>query len=208
MHNITIIFSHHSDIGNCNSDELYKIFLSIIPEVIFEERPPNYFINTLETKSIKMYLKINNVEIIPVDIYIKPRNEVTYMFSQFIIHDKEYSEIFDEQESLIELKGFDYLNSDNFFDLFEKKKIREKQLIDANAFFKEELLRIYYLHLEDINTRDNAMLQNIYNYSKENPFNQAVFLIGAGHRKSIIQKINDFDKTSEIKLNWSTLSLH
>jgi pheromone shutdown protein TraB len=46
------------------------------------------------------------------------------------------------------------------------------------------------------------MLQNIYNYSKGNQYNQAVFLIGAGHRKSIMQKITKYEKLSEIKLNW------
>jgi len=47
------------------------------------------------------------------------------------------------------------------------------------------------------------MLQNIYNYSKENQYNQAVFLIGARHRKSIMQKIIEYEKISEIKLNWT-----
>ena len=51
--------------------------------------------------------------------------------------------------------------------------------------------------------RENAMLKNIYNYSKENQFNQAVFLIGTSHKKSIMQKITKYEKKSEVKLNWT-----
>ncbi len=47
------------------------------------------------------------------------------------------------------------------------------------------------------------MLQNIYNYSKENQYNKAVFLIGAEHQRSIVQKIKEHEKLSEIKLNWT-----
>lgn len=47
------------------------------------------------------------------------------------------------------------------------------------------------------------MLQNIYNYSKGNQYNQAIFLIGAEHKKSIMQKITVYEKLSEIKLNWT-----
>ena len=51
------------------------------------------------------------------------------------------------------------------------------------------------------------MLENIYNYSKENQYHHAVFLIGAGHRKSIIPKIMEYEKKSEMKLNWQELDL-
>ncbi len=47
------------------------------------------------------------------------------------------------------------------------------------------------------------MLQNIYKYSKESQYNQAVFLIGAEHKKSIMRKITEYKKLSEIKLNWT-----
>lgn len=58
-------------------------------------------------------------------------------------------------------------------------------------------------HAEQFDDRENAMLQNIYNYSKENQYNQAVFLIGAGHKRSIVQKIEEYQRFSEIKLNWT-----
>jgi pheromone shutdown protein TraB len=65
------------------------------------------------------------------------------------------------------------------------------------------LLNTYKIFNEVIDKRENAMIQNIYNYSKENQYNRAVFLLGAGHRKSIIKKILQCEKQSEIKLNWT-----
>ena len=82
-------------------------------------------------------------------------------------------------------------------------KIKSLNHFDNNIFYKNYLLRIYNSSLEDIDTRENAMLENIYKYSKENLYNQAVFLIGADHRKSILQKFIEYEKMSEIKLNWT-----
>lgn len=203
MYNITLIGTIHSKKGKCNSDELYKIIELINPEVIFDERPSNCNPETLEAKCIEKYKQKFYVEIISVDIYVKPKLEVLYMFDELIKHSEEYKEIINKQELLIEQKGFDYLNSDIFFDLFEKKINKVEQLVTSNEFFKEKLLYTYNLYLEEIDNRENTMLQNIYNYSKENQFNQAVFLIGADHRKSIMKKILEYEKLSEIKLNWT-----
>ena len=69
---------------------------------------------------------------------------------------------------------------------------------------KNRLLSIYKLfYSQQYDYRENVMLQNIYNYSKENQYNKAVFLIGAEHQRSIVQKIKEHEKLSEIKLNWT-----
>ena len=130
MYNITLIGTHHSEIGKCNSDELYKIIVSMSPEVIFDERPSNCNPETLEKRCIEKYLQNHNIEDIPVDICIGPKPEEIFMFTEFIKWSSEYKEIINKRELLIKQEGFDYLNSENFFDLFEKKRSIEKQLID------------------------------------------------------------------------------
>ena len=244
MYNITLIGTIHSEIGKCNSEELYKIIESINPEVIFEELPKNLFdlfykgkchfeelqknlkyklpnnlldkIEALplseipvEVACVKKYLQNHNIKNISVDIDINLElsEEMEIMFGEFYRHDDVYKKLVDENKLLTEQYGFDYLNSENYLDLDEKVKFREKQLIESNAFFGEKLLRIYELsHKEIIDDRENVMLQDIYKYSKENQYNQAVFLIGAGHRKSIMEKIMEYEKQSDIKLNWTTYS--
>ena len=81
-------------------------------------------------------------------------------------------------------------------------KITEKQLIEFSGINKDILLHIYQLFHKEHDNRENVMLQNIYNYSKENQYNQAVFLLGYAHRKSIEQKISEYETKEKFKLNW------
>lgn len=216
MYNITLIGTKHSELGKCNSDELYKIIESINPEVIFEELPSNLFdiiynINSLnfppdevtEIKCVKKYLQNHNIKHIPVDIDLRyiSDNEQNWMFDTFEKYD-DYNKIEYEQSLLTIQYGFNFLNSDKCIDLAEQKNITVKNIIGVDIN-KNELFRIHQLFNKQDDIRENAMLQNIYNYSKENQYNQAIFLIGCGHKKSIMQKIIKFEKLSEIKLNWT-----
>jgi len=216
MYNIILIGTAHIENGQCNSDELYKIIESINPDVIFEEMPSSYFnayyvtktLRSLESDTINQYFKSHNVKIIPVDIDVrqqlsKYQNEINFIFHTIFKHEN-YIKLDNEKEDLIIQEGFRYLNSDEFLDFLEKKKVIEKQIIESQPD-KDRLLNIYKLfHIAQHDSRENAMLQNIYNYSKENQFSQAVFLLGAEHRKSIMEKITEYEKLSGIKLNWTT----
>lgn len=231
MNNITLIGTIHSENGQCNSNELYKILENINPDVIFDELPShfsdmyysdsfdmycanNILLNRnppvvpLEVKCNKKYKQNNNVEIIPVDIDIRQKlskyqHEFHFMFSTFY-KNEDYIKLDNEKETLISQEGFNYLNSDRFLDFLERKVVIEKNIMESEIQ-KNRLLNIYKLfHAEQYDNRENAMLENIYNYSKGNQYNQAVFLIGAEHIKSIMRKITEYEKLSEIKLNWTT----
>ena len=116
---------------------------------------------------------------------------------------EDYKKLDNEKDALIAREGFHFLNSNKFLDLLEKKEVMEKNIMESEIQ-KNRLLDIYKLfHAEQYDNRENAMLENIYNYSKGNQYNQAVFLIGAKHKKSIMRKITEYEKLSEIKLNWT-----
>jgi len=233
MYNITLICTVHSENGLCNSDELYKIIEDIKPEVIFDELPSHsydeyycdsfdmYYANSillnkrppvipLEVKSIKKYKQNYDIKILPVDIDVRQntslyQNEIFFMYLAFCEYE-DYKKLENEKEVLMAQEGFYYLNSDNFIDFLEKKEVLEKNIMEFETQ-KNRLLNIYKLfHTEQFDNRENAMLRNIYNYSKDNQYNQAVFLIGAEHKKSIMQKIIEYEKLFEIKLNWTMYS--
>lgn len=230
MYNITLIGTIHEELGNCNSNELYKIIESINPEVIFDELPSSsfdkyysdsfdiYYTNSillnrhppevpLEVKCVKKYKRNYNIKIFPVDIDVRQKltkyqDEISFMFSTFFKYE-DYQKLDSEKEALIAQEGFHYLNSDKFLDFLEKKGVMEKNIMESEIQ-KNRLLEIYKLfHEEQYDNRENAMLENIYNYSKENQYNQAVFLIGAEHKKSIMQKINEHEEKEDLKLNWT-----
>lgn len=230
MYNITLIGTIHQEFGNCNSNELYKILESISPEVIFDELPKHYFdmffddsfdkycanrillnqstpIVPLEVKCVKKYKQNYDIKILPIDIddidskLSEFQNEVLYLFS-IIFKNEDYIKLYSKSETLIAQGGFHYLNSDGFLNYIERKEILEKNIIKSEIE-RYRLLDTYKLfHKKIRDDRENEMLQKIYEYSKENRYNQAVFLIGAEHRKSIMQKILEYEKVSEIKLNW------
>jgi len=215
MYNITLISTHHREIGKCNSDELYKIIKAISPDVIFEELPTLAFDivykkiiqhpdEPLETKSIKRYLLDHNITHIPVDLvadYNMPTKEMEDMLAMFKTYDV-YKNIEDEQYKMTERDGFTFSNSKRSLELIEEKKIAEKNLIES-MINKDQLLRIWNHFYAQQEKRDSEMLRNIYNYSKEHSYDKAIFTVGALHRKSLMEKIQEYERTEEFKLNWT-----
>lgn len=215
MPNVTLISTEHMEFGNCNSDELFKIVESIKPEVIFEEEPNDdkyhsYYndgnsFKSLEIRAIIKYKLNHDIIHLPVD---KPINEfvslhaldlLTKKFSQY--HD--YKQIIKKHCSLRDNYGFDYLNSEKCSELFEKMKLIQKQILSNNGLEINNLDHFYNLFQQEVDARENAMLQNIYNFSNSNKFEQAVFFLGYAHRESIEKKISERELKKGIKINWT-----
>ncbi len=216
MCNITVISTYHTERGKCNSDELYKIIKSINPEVIFEELPISLFniiyngnLPTLpsdaplELKCVKKYLQDHYTKHFPVDLDSNPNlsKDENFMFSTFA-KNEDYKKLESEFYLVLTKEGLDFLNSDEYLDFLERKNSLERRILES-AINHKKLLDTYKIFYEKIDKRENAMLQNIYNYSRENLFKSAVFLLGSGHRKSLIKKILQYQEQSEIKLNWT-----
>ena len=47
------------------------------------------------------------------------------------------------------------------------------------------------------------MIKNIFNYSKQYPYNKALLICGAEHRKQLRQKIQEYEAKEKLKLNWT-----
>jgi len=216
MYNITLICTAHKEIGRCNSIELYKIIESINPDIIFEEMTPDLFDRVYkenqfseetwrpEAKSIKRYLQIYDIKHFPVDIDIAENVSVSdfnRMNRRFYRYDI-YKELYDEDWLNMGRGGFSYLNSKECEDMTDKMKGAEKELV-YSIINQDYLIDFYELVCKEFENRENSMLRNIYNYSKEHSFNNAIFMIGATHRKSIIEKIENYKKQENIKLNWT-----
>jgi pheromone shutdown protein TraB len=213
MHNITLVGTLHSELGKCNADELFKIIEQISPDVVFEELTP-YLYDILynkgifdesapiEFKCIRRYKQQHNINNIPVDIEVGSTlsNNVNQMLALFEKYDI-YKVLKIAQKKKIELEGFDFLNSDEFSDLVEKQRAIEKKIVEE--INNSQLNRIYKSFLKDLDFRENYMLNTIYNYSLVNDYDHAVFLIGAGHRRSVIRKVAEYQLKETIKMNWS-----
>lgn len=200
---ITIISTVHKEIGKCNSDELYKIIESINPDVIFlealKENYTNYdrilfsqfgvYKERLELKTIQTYSQNHTFEYVPVlDIGLSDEFETKI---KIVSENKDYQRLLDNY-TLLEIKGgFEFLNSKKSIVLQEEMRELENRII-GNESIRQKANA-------SIDAYENSMLRNIYSFCKEKSFNMAIFMCGAAHRKSIIEKI----KNLEIKLNWT-----
>ncbi len=218
MYDITLISTFHSELGKCNSVELYKIIESLNPEVIFEEMPKKLFdliykekipdFEITEIRCVKNYLLKHKIKNFPVDKEPNPyllSNDIEGMFDKFS-GIESYKNLKNEQILLTKKEGFSYLNSYDYLELLDRIKMEELKLMELGINNLNVLEPLYILLNEENDIRENAMLENIYNLSRENPYNQAVFLIGARHKKSIIQKVQEYKYANNLNLNWTFYS--
>ena len=217
MQSITLISTVHKDCGMCNPNELLNIIEHIAPDVIFEEIPPSlfdefYISNTrknLETDAIKKYSENHKVEQVPVDSDNLPSatffQDYKFMISRIEslvdINGFNFRDFIDRNKRYKEIYGFQYLNS--IFSININIEINDAIKNGLEKINNERLFQINKSLKEVDDKRENEMLLNIYNYSKEHNFNTAIFTVGAAHRKSIIEKIPEFEKNNQQKLNWN-----
>ncbi|WP_020539248.1 hypothetical protein [Lewinella cohaerens] len=207
MYNVTVIFTKHKEVGICNSIELCRILEKIRPEIIFEELSDVTYdevyniecLVTLESKAVRRYLQNHEVEHIPVDTFERPRNydrNVNMMYKSIfntIGKDTyEFKALLNNQISLVNKYGFQFLNSDHNDEIVEKISWFEEKILNSKN--NERLLSIARLRNEIIDKREDEILDKVYEYSYQNKYEQGVLFIGSGHRKTIIRKINHRSK--------------
>ena len=211
-HNITLIGTIHKNKGICTYTELCKIIESINPEVIFEEKPPTYFDeyyttktrSNLESDAINLYLENHKATQVLVDYNIIPDETFfsnnRYMHFQIEKRSRGYRAIIDTNSNYIENYGFNYLNS---IECLKSHESLDNEIEETLKFINQEkLFPIRKAWLEWEEKRDNAMMINIYKYCKSNIFKTGLFLIGTAHRKSIIEKISEYNKKYNLNINW------
>ncbi|MBS7787643.1 hypothetical protein KIH23_10070 [Flavobacterium sp. CYK-55] len=216
MYTIHLICTSHADNGMCNSIELFKLFKQIEPEVIFEELPPSFYEkfyiekshSNLETNAIKMYLEASEIKQVQVDSDDIPNETFFHNYKKLIskvegrtnINGFNFRRLIYQKKIYTNLYGFNFINSDNCMEInngiYEAIENEVQQLKDKDL---DEILSCW----KNVNEkRENFMLQNIYDFSKNHQYKKAIFMIGHAHRKSIISKIQNYNESHEIRLNW------
>ena len=216
MYNINTIFTRHEEYGHCTSNALYNIIESIGPEIIFEEVPPSYFDRyyvsktqrNLESETMNKYIEKYRIQHIPVDSDDVPPdsffNDLQDLHRRVEgladINGYNYRTHTDSLSENIRIHGFRYLNS--IYCSNAQKEISDALEKGVQKINDEKLSRTLKQWKKINDNRENEIIKNIYNYSKENPYTKAVFLIGSGHINSIMPKINDYRTKKIIIINW------
>lgn len=207
MYHITLISTVHKEIGKCNSDELCKIIESLNPDVIFLEAFENSYSNyhqlllsqfgvyqeRLEIKALQIFSQNHTFQYVPVlDIGLSDEFETKL---EIVSENIDYQRLLDNYISLETESGFQFLNSKEQIAYQEQMRELENRIIDNNIMHQKAD--------ESIDAYEHSMLRNIYSFCKDNSFKTAIFMCGAGHRKTITQKIEEYESKENLKLNWA-----
>jgi hypothetical protein len=212
MSSITLINTVHAEAGLCTVDALHRALEILRPDVVFEEIPPASFDeiytectrSTLESDTVKRYLKNHPLEHIPVD---DETPELSFFEKDQRMHraiegrSREYRRTVDWQVQYKRTYGFPYLNSEYSINL-------NREFEDAINQTLEEIGNDKYLaHHKEwndvIEKRENTMLRNIYDYCRQHKFDRGVFFIGAAHRESFIEKIQAYEAIEPDTISWN-----
>lgn len=114
---------------------------------------------------------------------------------------EEYQYISSQWKVLPARYGFPFLNSAQCEEFLDHKRFWEAKLV-ARINHKELSQRhqnwLYY-H----NERENEMIRNIYHYCTQNDYKSALFMVGVEHRKALMSKISEYEKSNGIHLDWN-----
>lgn len=208
---VIVLGTVHSEGGACTSKELFKIIQKINPQVVFcefsPEKLPRFMkrtdVITPEMEVIKRLIKEKSIEIVPVDVNEDPFDK--RLEAMFALIKREMEEYLGANRMLLNetyLKGFTFLNSNESDKIFIDKNSMERYFININKFKYQGLSNFYSEWLKWNDLRENQWINLINNYFKINKTKKAVFLVGAGHRFRLIDKIKNNHSYSKDNLYW------
>ncbi len=166
------------------------------PEVIFAEIPKSHaarYANgshgNLESLAVAKFSRRHRVSVVPVD-----RDEPSIEFFQATRElferveraSGDYRALVDHHSECVKKGGLPYLNSNASakacFDIHNEVRATIEWVRAPH------LQVVYDRWLDEIELRDQEMLMNIKQYAANSALVTGVFLVGAAHRRSIIEK--------------------
>lgn len=212
MPKITLVCSGHQENGLCNAGELLKILHDIKPEAAFLEMRPSefdmfYAHGSVEAHAVSRYREFKEVQPVPVDGYHASGNhlaEIKRVFDGVIDYvtdaSHEYRQLTEEQFDNVFHLGFPYLNGATFATIAARLAAIEDEVIKASRNqVLESGLRNWRQFIEQ---RESEMVRNIYSYCRRNEFGTGVLLVGAAHKKAIVEKIESVARTESDLIVW------
>jgi hypothetical protein len=208
---ISLVCTVHEEKGVANASELFAILEHLRPEVIFLEVPRAAFDDyikassgqSLESKAIGRYQKSFQAELVPADLPTPGEDffkNNQYLFERIEAASYEYRRLIDLHSSQVRAHGFAYLNSEQCANLWTD--VYTEILSAIGRIADQRLVELYKLWNETIDLRDQEMVKNIQKYCRDRTFDRGVFLVGASHRKSIMQRSKEPSTADVPRIRW------
>jgi len=218
MKDIFLVFTVHKDFGHANSSVLLGFLEQYQPEVIYVELPRYafdshyglfYTKSDLESTAVRQYRNNRQyndktpVEVVPVDLPVPEYSERDYikMFERIANESHHHHRLMDENSRDIRDDGFFYLNGERSSQCWAE--IYAEWTATVKTINDPELTERFSLWRDMHERRDFAMMNAIYQHCRDHNFERGVFLVGAAHRKSIIDKAAGLaGEDPEIRWSW------
>lgn len=207
---ISLIGTVHTESGRANLAELRTILERLQPDVIFAEIPTANLADyldgshgNLESAAVALYCKRRPVNVVPVDLN-KPSDEFfrksEEMFKKVERTSPEYRRLMDQNSLDTRDHGFPYLNSDRcaqaWAAIYDEVRATVEWIGDAR------LRQIYALWSETNDRRETGMLENINGYCIRSALSHGVLLLGAGHRRAMVEKVQEQRGVGAPRVSW------
>jgi hypothetical protein len=194
---VTLVNTVHGERGAVTVAALVDLLERISPDVVFAEIPRSYtagYIDgtpgDLESRAVAEYGLRHRVSIVPVDRE-KPDDEffrvTRELFELVERRSRDYRNLVDRHTEYTAQGGLRYLNTDECAQVLFA--IRSEVRDTIYWMRTPHLHAVYDCWLQEIELRDQEMIGNINSYAAESDLASGVFLVGAAHRKSIIEKV-------------------
>lgn len=189
---------------------LLAILERIQPEVVFAEIPRTHIgacrdgsHGAVESVAAARYADNHSIDVVPVD---SPEPEDSFFrdwqeLSRVIERTSPvYRGLMDLNTDRMCRGGFAYLNSDDCVQAWADIYREELETIE---YIGSPRLRDMYAWVRELNEqRDLEMLGKIRAYGTSTAQNCGAFLMGAAHRKSLIEKIRAVDDAATPHIEW------
>ena len=211
MSKIVLLGTTHRESGSCNERELARILEALEPEVVFEETRPSDFDliysknppHGLEPRALKNYATKKPVKQVPVDCYtIAPdfAESINRLFNYVESYSNEYLSANAKMHEMSWKYGFDFLNSQECLDLVEYQRSVFDQAVNASG--DRNLIDLLSEWNQSLYHRENAMVDGIYDFCRNNSFKKGLFMIGTNHLPFIGRLIANQMKIEPTLIEW------
>lgn len=197
MNSIALICTVHEECGQATSSELYARLERYQPEVIFLEAPSQdmdcfFRGNTgrkLESAPVKQYQNRMGCSLVSVDLPTpEPKffRDYERLMQRIEARSCDLRRLMTWYSSYVFDYGFRYLNSEHNCNMWSE--IYAYIRATVAELNEPELKEIFDSWMRTNELREREMLSNIQIYCGKRQFSRGVFIVGAAHRSSIIER--------------------
>jgi len=160
--------------------------------------------SNLESRAVKRYMETHDARAEPVDIMEASSELVAEshrLCRELRARSSDYCQLMNADSQCIEKYGFSYLNSKYCVDHWLKVDLATKEALER---IRNAELSRGYKDWNDIHEhREQEMMKNIQHYAEAHSFNTVILLLGAAHRRAIMDKAASLFAGSPVTVDWN-----